>query len=114
MTKARVAPSVDRIFATLLTRVGLPLPVPEYRFDTTRRWRADYAWPDQMIMLEVEGGAWTNGRHTRGSGYLADICKYNRAAVLGWRLLRCTPKGLYDPETITMLQQALHGEAVTR
>jgi very-short-patch-repair endonuclease len=111
VTAARVSASVDRIFAALLTRAGLPLPVPEFRFEPQRRWRADFAWPDQKLILEVEGGVFIRGRHSRGAGMLGDFEKYNRAAVLGWRLLRCTPKGLYDPETITMLQQALYGEA---
>lgn len=55
----------------------------------------------------MEGGVWTNGRHTRGAGFLADVSKYNRAAVLGWRLLRCTPKGLHDLQTISQLAAAL-------
>jgi hypothetical protein len=49
---------------------------------------------------------WTNGRHVRGAGFLEDIAKYNRAAVLGWRLIRCTPAGLHDLWTITQLTEA--------
>jgi hypothetical protein len=97
----------DPLFLALVKRAKLPAPVAEHRFDPARRWRFDYAWVDQKVALEVEGGVWTNGRHTRGAGFLADVCKYNRAAVLGWRLLRCTPKGLHDIETITTLTHAL-------
>ncbi len=74
--------------------VGLPEPVAEYRFAPPRRWRFDYAWPEARIAVEVEGGAWVGGRHTRAGGFIADMEKYNRAAVLGWRILRYTPKGL--------------------
>lgn len=71
---------------------GLPAPVTEHRF-CERRWRFDYAWPDPSIKLavEIEGGVWTQGRHTRGKGYLEDATKYNRASVLGWTLMRFTP-----------------------
>lgn len=100
-------PEKHALFFALLKREGLPMPTTEYRFDSVRRWRFDYAWCDAKVALEVEGGVWTNGRHTRGAGFLADISKYNRAATLGWRLLRCTPKGLCDLETITMLSLAL-------
>ena len=97
----------DSLFLALVKREKLPAPVPELRFAPPRKWRFDYAWPEQKVALEVEGGVWTNGRHTRGAGFLADVAKYNRAAILGWRLLRCTPAGLHDLWTITQLKDAL-------
>ena len=63
----------------------------EYRFHPTRRWRFDYACKALRLAIEVEGGVWTKGRHTRGCGFVGDMEKYNTAAVLGWRILRYTP-----------------------
>jgi hypothetical protein len=83
-------------------------PTAEHRFDPERRWRFDYAWPDALVALEVEGGVFTGGRHTRGAGFLKDIEKYNRAAVLGWRVLRTTPKELCMGETIEMIKAAMN------
>ncbi len=71
--------------------LGIPAPVPEYRFAPPRRWRIDYAWPQAFLAVEIEGGAWTHGRHTRGTGFLADMEKYNALAEAGWRLLRYPP-----------------------
>lgn len=62
--------------------------VAEYCFHPTRRWRFDFAIPDKMIAIEIEGGSWSGGRHTRGAGYNKDMKKYNEAVKLGWRLLR--------------------------
>ena len=45
--------------------------VKEYLFHPTRKWRFDYAIPDHKIALEVEGGVWTGGRHTRPQGFSA-------------------------------------------
>jgi hypothetical protein len=73
---------------------GLPEPVCEHRFHPTRKWRFDYAWPEHLIAVEVEGGVFIQGRHSRGVGMLADMEKYNCAAVAGWRILRYTPKTL--------------------
>lgn len=73
---------------------GLPVPVPEYQFHPGRRWRFDYAWPLHKLALEVEGGIWTEGRHTRGAGALADLEKYSEAAILGWRIIYATPGDL--------------------
>lgn len=70
---------------------GLHEPAMEYRFDAKRKWRFDLAWPEYKIAIEIEGGIWTQGRHTRGKGYLSDMEKYNAAALQGWRVLRATP-----------------------
>lgn len=67
----------------------------------------DYAWPDALVALEVEGGVWTGGRHTRGAGFLADMEKYNEAARLGWRVLRCTPSTLDSLTTVRLIADAL-------
>lgn len=86
---------------------GLPEPTPEYRFHPTRKWRFDWAWPTQKVALEVEGGVWTHGRHTRASGYIGDIEKYNEATLLGWRVLRCVPDQLMTHETADVLRRAM-------
>lgn len=52
--------------------MGLSAPEPEHRFHESRRWRFDYAWPEHRVALEVEGGVWTRGRHTRPSIELGD------------------------------------------
>lgn len=62
----------------------------EYRFHPTRMWRFDFALPDQKIGVEVEGGTWSNGRHSRGAGFEKDCEKYNQAALHGWRVLTFT------------------------
>lgn len=96
-----------------LRMAGLPEPTEEYRFAPPRRWRFDLAWPDQPVKLavEIEGGVWTGGRHTRPSGFLKDIEKYNCAALLNWRLLRVTPAMIKSGEAMTLIERALTQEA---
>ena len=60
----------------------------EYKFHPERKWRFDFAFPKDKIAIEVEGGLFTQGRHTRGRGYIQDMQKYNAATILGWRVLR--------------------------
>ena len=86
--------------------MGLPIPVAEHRFEPLRRWRFDYAWPEAKIALEVEGGVFIGGRHTSGAGFVKDMAKYNRAAVLGWRVLRVQPKELLTVATAQMVKEA--------
>lgn len=80
---------------------------PEYRFYAERRWRFDYAWPEQMVAFEVEGGTWSGGKHTRGKGYRNDCEKYNRAAIMGWRVIRATTDMVKDGTAIHDLEDAL-------
>ncbi|MFP5340729.1 MAG: DUF559 domain-containing protein [Gammaproteobacteria bacterium] len=82
-------------------------PAREHRFVADRRWRFDFAWPDRMLAVEVEGAVWTGGRHTRGSGYVKDMEKYNRAAVLGWRVLRFSTEQVKRGEAVAALRTAL-------
>lgn len=88
-------------------QVGLPVPEREYRFHPTRKWRFDYCWPLQKVALEIEGGVFVRGRHSRGMGMLKDMEKYNHAAVLGWRVIRCQPKDVSSPKLIALLQEIL-------
>lgn len=68
----------------------LPVPVREFKFanEIGRKWRFDFAWPEYMVALEVEGGIHIAGRHNRGSSYEKDLEKYNHAALKGWLVLR--------------------------
>lgn len=84
---------------------GLPLPVEEFRFHPTRKWRFDLCWPAAKVALEIEGGVWTNGRHVRGTGYLNDIQKYNAAVLLGWKVFRTTPQTAH--QVAELLKEAL-------
>lgn len=82
-------------------------PQEEYKFLGDRKFRFDFAWTDKLLAMEVEGGVWVNGRHTRGSGFVKDMEKYNLATINGWRILRFTPQQLKNNETYNLIQKAL-------
>lgn len=84
---------------------------PEYKFCKTRKWRFDYANFDLKVAVEVEGGAYTNGRHTRGKGFINDMEKYNKAVELGWVVLRYTPDQMYKDETYKQIKRVCDGRA---
>lgn len=86
---------------------GIQTPEREYRFCPTRRWRFDYAFVDRKIGIEIEGGVWTGGRHTRGSGFLGDMEKYNEAGKMGWRVFRFTPQELKNGKAQTFMKKVL-------
>ncbi len=89
--------------------LGLPEPVREFYFARPRKFRADYAWPDQRLLLEVDGGTWLpgGGRHNRGAGFLLDMTKLNLATLAGWRVLRVTPAQVQDGTAVQLVELAL-------
>ena len=75
----------------LFKSMGLD-PVQEYGFHDKRRWRFDFAFPEEKIAVEIEGGTFGKSRHTTGTGYEKDCEKYNSAVLNGWRVFRFTGK----------------------
>jgi hypothetical protein len=83
--------------------------VKEFPFHAERKWRFDWAWPTKRIALEIEGGVWTSGRHTRGKGFEADCEKYAEAAILGWTVIRVTPKMIANGTAASYIRRLLDG-----
>ena len=99
--------SAEKIFSKMCLAFGVPEPVTEHRFHPARKWRMDYAWPACKVALEVEGGLFIGGRHNRPVGMQKDFEKYNAAACLGWRVLRCTPRTLCTSATLETIKEAI-------
>jgi very-short-patch-repair endonuclease len=94
---------------------NLPSPHREYPFAQLlgRRWRADFAYPAPiMLLIEVEGGTYSGGRHTTGSGYRKDAEKYNTASLMGYTVLRFTGDMVKDGTAIKTIKQALDAKGV--
>lgn len=78
-------------FAFLWKAINGPALKREHRF-CERMWRFDFAHLDTKTAIEIEGGIWNQGNHTRGRGFIEDACKYNRAVVSGWFVFRLSPE----------------------
>ena len=85
----------------------LPEPEREYQFYKPRRWRFDFAWKEYELAVEVEGGKWTRGRHTRPEGFEKDCEKYNTAAIAGWCVLRFTADMVNSGAAIDTIAEAI-------
>lgn len=89
--------------------VKVPDPVREYRFAPPRMWRFDFAWLDLALAVEVEGGIFMAGRHSRGVGFREDAEKYNTATLLGWRVLKFTDREIKNGEAVSWIERAIAG-----
>lgn len=63
-------------------------PVRELQFHLDRKWRFDFAFVPEKLAVEIEGGLFVGGGHSRGKGYESNLEKYNQAVLMGWRVLR--------------------------
>ena len=116
--------AAETLLAEQLRQANIPFEA-EFPFAKTlgRRWRADFfvksAWmvrnshgesveiAAEQLLVEIDGGAYVAGRHTRGAGFAADMEKLNAAALLGYRVLRFTPAMVDDGRALAVIRQAL-------
>ena len=99
--------------AAQLEQAGIPFE-REYLFHPTRKWRADFGIKVNFlsgllttILVEIDGGAWVGGRHSRGTGMAKDAEKQSAAAILGYRVIRCVPSQVEDGSCLAWIKQAL-------
>ena len=98
--------AIEETFALHCKAYGL-VPVREHKFHPDRKWRFDFAFPEQMVAVECEGGIWTQGRHTRGAGVIGDMTKYNEAARMGWAVFRFEGKSIRDGSAVIFMADIL-------
>lgn len=86
---------------------GIAGALTEYQFDLDRKWRFDFAFPAARLAIEVQGGIYSGGRHTRGAALVKEWEKLNAAAVAGWRILYCQPREIQTVAFARVVKAAL-------
>lgn len=99
---------LEKMAAEHVIMSGLPLPIREYSYQNGEKWRADLAWPDYKIIVEIHGGIWVQGRHVRGTGFRDDREKYNTAQINGWIVLEMCPNLITSKEWLVWARDALY------
>ena len=99
----------------------LEMPILEYRFAAysvglgsglrtrlkraqLKDWRFDFAWPEFMFAVEVEGITPAGGRHQTIKGFNADLKKYHHAQRLGWTVYRTGRELIRDGQAIQIIK----------
>lgn len=77
----------------------------EFQFNPERKWRADFYIVGSNVLIEVEGGIWSSGRHTRGKGCLGDMEKYNSAQLLGYSVYRYSTEQVKSGKAIDEIRR---------
>ena len=96
-------------FARLARRAGLPAPVRQLEVRENGRLigRVDFAYPDHMLAIEVDGYRWHSGRRA----WQRDLARRNRVTERGWRVIHVTDRDLEEgaEELVRTVARALVG-----
>ena len=88
---------------------GLPLPARQVRICGHR---ADFCWVPQRIVVEIQGGTWTQGAHVRGVQYAKDRLLSNLRQLAGWMVMEFTGDHLNHDEALPLVKAALEKREV--
>jgi ribose 5-phosphate isomerase B len=85
---------LEDLFRRIVSRTSLPMPIEQVRvFNELREvCRADFAYPDHRIAIELDSEKWHMDRDT----FERDRLKQNELHALGWRVYRFTWRQLQD------------------
>ncbi len=96
-------------FLNQIRVLRLPDPVREYQFCETRKYRADFAWPELKILVEIQGGTRSTKRtgHSTHEGIRRDCEKSNLAQRLGFTVFKFTGDMVKRGEAIQFMEEIL-------
>lgn len=83
---------------------ALPTDPPGYK---PRRFRADLR--KNELLIELDGGIWTGGRHVTGKGVTSDAEKMARGTLCGYRWLRFTTQQVRSGFAADVVEAYLSG-----
>lgn len=108
--KAKTSKTAGGVSASVILEAELkPLTnfTKEYKFHPTRKWRLDYFIPSLQIAIELHGGVYSSGRHTRGKGFTEDREKMNEAQIAGILVIEVTSEQVKNGLAISLIKRAI-------
>lgn len=90
--------------AKQIALAGLESPRREYRFALSikRKFRADLAYPERMLLIEVDGGV-----HTIRSRWKVTVRRHQIAQELGYRVVTVMPEQVRNGEALVIVEREL-------
>ena len=101
-------------FAFQVKYAGLPEPIREYPAIKGRRFRYDFCWLEQKLLIEINGGTYATGAHSTGSGIARDYEKIRLAQDAGWRIYPFDGKAVKSGEAIEITKNYLEEQQCTK
>ncbi len=97
---------LEEVLAFQLRALKIPYE-REVKLIEGRRFRFDFVFRAQKLAVEVNGGEWVQGRHSRSGGMRSDAEKIALASALGWRVIPVAGSMVESGEAVALIQQSL-------
>ena len=110
----------EELLAFQLDSVNISGWEREQSFTDSKGWLVDFMWKKEKIIVEVEGGlsfyvnrkidgkrVRVSGKHTSKKGFSEDCEKYEKASILGWKVIRVTGDNVRSGEALIWIEIAL-------
>ena len=104
--------ALEDLFAFQLDAAGLTGYIREYQAIPGRKFRFDFAFiqPEHRLLIEINGGTYSKGGHSTGTGINRDYEKNNLAVLNGWRVLSFDTKMVKSGAALEVVEKFLRGE----
>ena len=102
--------ALENLFAMQLDSAGLTGYVREYQAIPGRKFRFDFAFMKERLLVEINGGTFNGGAHGRGVGINRDYEKGNLAVQHGWKVLQFDTKMVKSGVGLQTTERVLRGE----
>ena len=99
---------LEDLFAMQLDAAGLGGYVREAQIIPNRKFRYDFYFPEHRLCVEVQGGVWSNGAHSRPTGIKRDYEKSNLCTQYGFKLLQFDVKAVKSGEALDVTEQLIN------
>ena len=104
--------ALENLFAFQLDAAGLTGYVREYQAIPGRKFRFDFAFLRERLLIEINGGTYNGGAHGRGVGINRDYEKGNLAVVNNWRVLSFDTKQVRSGAALEVVEQLINNQSI--
>jgi very-short-patch-repair endonuclease len=99
--------ALEDLFSFQLDAAGLTGYVREFAAIPGRKFRFDFCFSEERLLIEINGGTYNGGAHGRGVGINRDYEKNNLAQIEGWRVLSFDTNMVKSGEALNVTEQIL-------
>lgn len=99
---------LERAYLTQCRMYGLPEPEREYKAIDGRKYKWDFYFRQNRLLVEIQGGIWLKmSGHNTGKGIERDAEKLNLATCAGFNVLQITAKTIKNGMAMIWTMKAL-------